>query len=50
MNNILYIVAVVLLIGWVLGAFVFTVGKIIHILLVLAVIAILVRIIRGDRV
>jgi len=49
MNNLLYIVAVVLLIGWVLGAFVFTVGKIIHILLVLAVIAILIRIIRGDQ-
>lgn len=49
MNNLLYIVAVILLIGWVLGAFVFTVGKIIHILLVLAVIAILIRIIRGER-
>ncbi len=50
MNNLLYIIAVVLLIGWVLGAFVFTVGKIIHILLVLAIIAVLIRIIRGDRV
>ncbi len=50
MNNLLYIIAVVLLIGWVLGAFVFTVGKIIHILLVLAIIALLIRIIRGDSV
>jgi hypothetical protein len=50
MNSLLYIIAVVLLIGWVLGAFVFTVGKIIHILLVLAIIAVLIRIIRGDRV
>ena len=50
MNSLLYIIAVILLIGWVLGAFVFTVGKIIHILLVLAIIAILIRIIRGDRV
>lgn len=50
MNNLLYIIAVILLIGWVLGAFVFTVGKIIHILLVLAIIAVLIRIIRGDRV
>lgn len=50
MNNLLYIIAVVLLIGWVLGAFVFTVGKIIHILLVLAIIAVLIRIIRGDSV
>ncbi len=50
MNNLLYIIAVILLIGWVLGAFVFTVGKLIHILLVLAIIAILIRIIRGERV
>lgn len=50
MNSLLYIIAVILLIGWVLGAFVFTVGKIIHILLVLAIIAVLIRIIRGDRV
>lgn len=50
MNSLLYIIAVVLLIGWVLGAFVFTVGKMIHILLVLAIIAVLIRIIRGDRV
>jgi hypothetical protein len=49
MNSLLYIIAVILLIGWVLGAFVFTVGKLIHILLVLAIIAVLIRIIRGDR-
>jgi hypothetical protein len=49
MNNLLYIIAVILLIGWVIGAFVFTVGKIIHILLVLAIISILIRVIRGDR-
>lgn len=50
MNNLLYIIAVILLIGWVLGAFVFTLGKLIHILLVLAIIAIIIRIIRGDRI
>lgn len=50
MNNLLYIIAVILLIGWVIGAFVFTLGKIIHILLVLAIIAVLIRVIRGDRV
>jgi hypothetical protein len=48
MSNLLYVIAVILLIGWVLGAFVFTVGKIIHILLVLAIIAILIRVIKGD--
>lgn len=50
MNNLLYIIAVILLIGWVVGAFVFTLGKLVHILLVLAIIAILIRVIRGDRV
>lgn len=50
MNNLLYIIAVILLIGWAVGAFVFTLGKLVHILLVLAIIAILIRVIRGDRV
>lgn len=50
MNNLLYIIAVILIIGWIIGAFVFTVGKLIHLLLVFAIIAILIRIIRGDSV
>jgi hypothetical protein len=45
----LYIIAVILLIGWLLGVFVFSAGYLIHILLVLAVIVILLRLIRGDR-
>ena len=49
MGNILYIIAVVLVIFWAIGFFVYSVGAIIHILLVLAVISILLRIIRGDR-
>jgi hypothetical protein len=47
MGSILYIIAVVLIIGWLLGFFVYSVGAVIHILLVLAVIAVLVAIIRG---
>ena len=47
MNSILYIVAVVLVIGWILGAFVYSVGGLIHILLVLAIISILLGLIRG---
>jgi len=50
MNNLLYIIAVILLIGWLLGAFVFSLGGLIHILLVFAIIAVLVRIIRGDGI
>jgi hypothetical protein len=50
MSDLLYVIAIILIIGWLLGAFVFTVGGIIHILLVLAVVAILLRLIRGRRV
>lgn len=39
MRSILYIIAVILLIGWLLGVFVYSVVGLIHILLVLAVIA-----------
>jgi hypothetical protein len=46
----LYLIAVILLIGWLLGFFVFSAGGLIHILLVIAIIAILLRLIRGDRV
>ena len=50
MGNLLYVIAVVLLIGWVLGFFVYSAGSIIHILLVIAVIAIVLRLVRGERV
>ncbi len=46
----LYIIAVILIIGWLLGFFVFSAGGLIHILLVVAIIAIILRLIRGDRV
>ncbi len=47
MGGLLYLIAIILVIGWILGFFVFNAGSIIHILLVIAVIAILLRIIRG---
>jgi len=50
MGNLLYIIAVILVIGWLLGFFVFHLPGIIHLLLVIAVIAILLRLIRGGRV
>lgn len=50
MSDLLYVLAVILIVGWLLGAFVFNVGSVIHILLVVAVIAILLRLIRGRRV
>jgi hypothetical protein len=50
MSDLLYVIAVILIIGWLLGAFVFNVGSIIHVLLVIAIVAILLRLIRGRRV
>jgi hypothetical protein len=50
MGNLLYVVAVVLLIGWALGFFVFSAGSIIHTLLVIALIAVLFQVIRGARI
>lgn len=47
MGNLLYIIAVILIIAWVFGFFFGGVGSLIHILLVIAVIAILFRLIRG---
>jgi hypothetical protein len=49
MRSILYIIALILVIGWAIGFFGYSVGYLIHILLVLAVISILVGLIRGDR-
>jgi hypothetical protein len=49
LRSILYVIAVVLVIGWALGLFVYNVGAIIHILLVLAVISILLSLIGGSR-
>jgi hypothetical protein len=50
MGGLLYNIAVILIIGWLLGFFVYSAGSLIHILLVIAVIAILLQIIRGSRV
>ena len=51
MGNLLYVIAVILIIGWLLGAFVFPVGSgLIHILLVIAFIAIIIRLIQGKKI
>ena len=47
MSSLLYFIAILLLIGWVLGFFVFSLGSFIHLLLVFAIIAILFRLIGG---
>lgn len=49
MRSILYVVAVVLIIGWLLGFFVYSASGLIHILLILAIVSILLAVIRrGD--
>lgn len=50
MGNLLYLVALILIIGWAIGYFAFNVGGIIHILLVIALISILLRIISGEKI
>lgn len=49
MKNLLYVIVVLLVIGWILGFFVFNAGGLIHALLVIAVIVILFRVISGRR-
>ena len=49
MGNLLYTVAVILIIIWAIGFFAYSAGAIIHILLVIAIIVILLRIIQGKK-
>ncbi len=49
MGNLLYTIAVVMVILWAIGIFAYNTGAIIHVLLVIAVIAILLRIIQGKK-
>jgi hypothetical protein len=46
MNGLLYLIAVVYVLAWIAGVFIFSLTGAVHILLVLAIAAILVRIIR----
>ena len=46
MNSLLYIIAVILIIGWAIGVFFTAVGSLIHVLLVIAIIAIILGILR----
>lgn len=48
MRSLLYIIAVILVIGWAIGFFAYSAGGVIHILLVIAIIALILGLIRGD--
>lgn len=50
MGNLLYAIAVILVIAWAIGFLGYQAGGIIHILLVIAVIAIILRIIQGRKI
>lgn len=49
MGNLLYLIAVILIIGWAVGVFAYSATGIIHVLLVIAIIAILLNIIRSAK-
>jgi hypothetical protein len=49
MNSLLYIIAIILIIAWAIGFIGYGAGWLIHILLVIAIIAILVRVISGRK-
>jgi hypothetical protein len=50
MSNLLYTIAVILVVLWAVGFFMYSAGFTIHILLVIAFIAVLLRIIQGDEI
>lgn len=50
MGNILYLIAVILIIMWAIGFVGYNVGGLIHILLVIALIAVILRVIEGRKI
>jgi hypothetical protein len=46
MRGLLYIIAIILIIGWAFGFFYYSAGGIIHVLLVIAIVALLLGVIR----
>jgi hypothetical protein len=49
MGNLLYIIAVILVIGWAIGFIGYNAGGLIHILLAIALIAVILRVIQGNK-
>ena len=50
MSNLLYIIAVIMIIGWLLGVFVYSATGLIHLFLVIALVAVLLRVIQGKGI
>ncbi|HEX7413145.1 MAG TPA: lmo0937 family membrane protein [Bacteroidia bacterium] len=49
MGNLLYVIAVILVIAWAIGFIGYNAGGIIHILLVIALISVILRVIQGRK-
>ncbi|MBN2634411.1 MAG: lmo0937 family membrane protein [Bacteroidales bacterium] len=49
MRNLLYIIAVILIIAWAIGFLGFNAGGLIHILLIIAIVAVLLRVVQGRK-
>jgi hypothetical protein len=49
LGNLLYIIAFILMISWVMGFFAYGVDGAIHLLLVLSILTVIVNVIRGSR-
>jgi hypothetical protein len=47
MGNLLYIIAFILVVLWAIGYFGYHAGELIHVLVVIAIVAVLFRVIRG---
>lgn len=50
MGNLLYVIAVILLIAWLIGFIGYSAGGFIHLLLVMAIISILLRVVQGKKI
>lgn len=50
MKDLLYLIAVILVIVWAIGFLGYHAGGIIHILLVIAIVAVLLRVIQGRKI
>ena len=49
MGNLLYTIAIILVVGWAIGFIGFHAGGLIHVLLLIALVAVLLRVISGNK-
>lgn len=50
MGNLLYVIAIILVIFWAIGFLGYNAGGVIHVLLVIALIAVILRVIKGEKI